>query len=724
MKHLIAIAVAAIFITKSFAAGDGWCGSNRLLQQKLADDPALKAQMEDAIANYKANEARMGKGNRATGVVYVPVVFHIIHNGDALGTGENIPDEQIISQIDALNLNFSHSNPDTANIPAEFKGLVKDTKIQFCLARYNPQGNPTTGIERLQFNQATWDSENDIETNLKPATIWDRSKYLNIWSVRMGGTLSSGGTLAYATLPFFTDNKTDGVLARYNTIGTTGALLSNYTLGRTVVHEVGHWLGLFHIWGNDDGQTNMCDNGANQYPTSDFIDDTPDQADKYFGCPTYPQYSCNTSNMFMNHMDYTNDDCRHLFSAGQGDRMYGVLTQGGQGNRLSISNASSKCFLSFDGSMPRLIFPLDSICSTVFSPIAVVKNVGFTDITSGTIYYSIDGGATSSVSWTGNLSTNQEERVTLPQITTTAGNHTISVSFENPNGVAIDNDASNDGNTFNLFVYEGGGPGLATPFTEDFESGIFPPVNYSIVNGGNANTWKQAEVSAYTDFGGYSAVIDNLNYTLNPNKAKDAFVTDDFDVNQLVAPKLSFDVAYARYNANRSDTLIVYYSLDCGSHYYQIYKNGGVSLSTSADKTSAFVPTETEWKNISLALTGLKGQTKVRFKFENIAGWGNALYLDNINVFQDVNSIIEDARPKLPVSVYPNPASSLLSVKLPIEHPFTSYEIVNAIGQKISGELITQHALILNTEALKNGLYFIRLIAPGFTQHKTFVIAK
>lgn len=720
MKQLIALALTTLFISQSIAAGDGWCGSAKLLKQQLEENPALKAEMEDIIANYKANEAKMGHGARANGVVYVPVVFHIIHNGDAIGTGENITDEQVISQIDALNLNFSHSNADTANIPVEFKGLVKDTKIQFCLARYNPQGNPTTGIERLQFSRATWDTENDIETALKPSTIWDRTKYLNIWSIRMGGALSSGGTLAYATLPFATNNQTDGVIARYTTIGTTGPLLPNYTLGRTIVHEVGHWLGLFHIWGNDNG---TCDNGANQFPTSDFIDDTPDQADMYFGCPTYPQNSCGVSNMFMNHMDYTDDDCRHLFSADQGERMYGVLTQGGAGSRQSISNASSKCFLNFDGSLPRLVFPLDTICSTTFSPIAVVKNVGFTNITSGTITYSIDGGTAVSVPWTGNLGTNQEDRFILPLISTTEGNHTITVTFENPNGAGIDNDASNDGSTFNLLVYEGGS-GLATPFTEDFESGLYPPINYSIINGGGANTWKQATVTAYSNTPGFSVVIDNRNYSSNPNKAKDAFVTDDFDVSQLTSPQLSFDVAYARYNANRSDTMIVYYSLDCGAHYYQIYKNGGTNLSTASDQTTAFVPTETQWKNVALGLAGLKGQTKVRFKFENISGWGNALYLDNINVSQNISAAIEDARPKLPVSVYPNPASNLLSVKLPIEHPFTSYEIVNAIGQKISSELISQHALILNTESLKGGLYFIRFIAPNFTQHKTFVIAR
>ncbi|MCS6818989.1 MAG: M43 family zinc metalloprotease, partial [Chitinophagales bacterium] len=268
----------------SILFGQHFCGTDEYIQKKIAENPELSVKLDEMYRTMEEFRTSPKPAARSTKTVYyIPVVFHVIHDGKAYGVGENISDEQIYSQIDALNRDFALMAGDTVTIPAEFKPLAANTYIQFCLAKFDPQGNPTNGINRVVINKSSWNSENEIETQVKPATIWNRRRYLNIWSLRFGGSLLSGGTLAYATLPYFTDDQTDGIAARFNTIGTIGTLLTNQRGGRTIVHEVGHWLGLLHIWGNRAG----CYDGT--FNTTDFIDDTPDQYDKYFGCPTYPQ---------------------------------------------------------------------------------------------------------------------------------------------------------------------------------------------------------------------------------------------------------------------------------------------------------------------------------------------------------------------------------------------------------------------------------------------------
>jgi hypothetical protein len=710
--------VAAMF-SGIVAMGQNLCGTQSFLEKRVKENPELQADY-DAMFDHLRQMQQQGKSASRAGqaVIYVPVVFHIIHDGDAYGQGENITDEQILSQIDALNRDFSLSNSDTSNIPAIFKPLAANTYIQFCMAKFDPQGNPTNGIERLQFNKATWDTENDIEGQLKPTTIWNRAKYLNIWSCRFGGDLASQGVLAYATLPYSTNNNTDGVAARFNTIGTTGVLLTNYRAGRTIVHEVGHWLGLLHNFNNG-----ACSNGS--FNTTDFIDDTPDQKDKYFGCPNHPQTSCGSQDMFNNYMDYTDDNCRNMFTVDQADRMYGVLTTNGQGNRGSFQTAVSNCYLNLDGALAKVLLPIDTVCGLKFKPIIQVKNEGVVTISNATVFYKLDNNATQSISWNGSLGVQQAAFVTLPELTVTEGVHTISVSFEKPNGASTDDDVNNDGNTINFFAYDGG-VASATPALQDFEDGLYPPTNWNIENGGTANTWVSVTNSGYGN-GSFAAFINNLNYSSNPNRTKDALVTEDYNVSNIGLPRISFDLAYCRHSANRQDSLAVYYSFDCGASWNQFFKSGGAELATAPDKTSLFTPGPSQWKTVETDLPALQGQNKVRFKFENISGWGNALYLDNINIFQSPNTVvsgINNNSEKVEVKVFPNPAVSEAIVSLPVVHPFTQMEVYNAVGQKVFSTPVTQRIVSLNTSEFARGTYFIRLFSATANQQHSFIIAR
>ena len=265
----------------------------------------------------------------------IPVVVHIVHSGDAVGQGNNISREQVIAQIITLNQDFRRTNPDAANTPEMFAGVAADARIQFKLASLDPDGVKLEepGIHRYEETaRDTW-SHKEIQEILKPTTIWDPDKYLNIWVV----PLSNSRSLGYAqfpeqsglpgVVPLPTDKpETDGVYintlmfgSNYTSIGSGFRLAFNYDRGRTLTHEVGHWLGLRHIWG---------DGGCGQ---DDFCEDTPTTGRNHDGLGdcTFPGPNTCTDDprpdMFQNYMDYTNDICMNLFTQDQKARMRVVL---------------------------------------------------------------------------------------------------------------------------------------------------------------------------------------------------------------------------------------------------------------------------------------------------------------------------------------------------------------------------------------------------------------
>lgn len=242
--------------------------------------------------------------------ITIPVVVHVLYHADK----ENISDEQARSQIDVLNKDFRAKNPDIAHTPSVWRGLAGDPGIQFALATKDPAGKPTTGIDRVKTTLASF-PVNGAEpikfSNQGGADAWPTDKYLNLWV----GTLQ-GGILGYAQFPGG-PAPTDGVAILNTAFGTTGTAAAPYNMGRTATHEVGHYLNLRHIWGDEP----EC--GAD-----DFVEDTPLQADANFGKPKFPHISCNNGpngDMFMNYMDYVDDDTMFMFTVGQVNRMHAAL---------------------------------------------------------------------------------------------------------------------------------------------------------------------------------------------------------------------------------------------------------------------------------------------------------------------------------------------------------------------------------------------------------------
>lgn len=316
-----------VLLTLSLMAiqGMSWaqrnCGSMDHLHHLIEQDPKIaerRAEIESQTARIIQEQIR-DKGTQA--VTYtIPVVVHVVYRTAA----ENISDAQVQSQIAVLNEDFQLLNADNVNVPSLFAPLKANVQINFCLAQRDPSGVATTGITRTVTTRTSFgtnDAVKSASTNGKAA--WSTSSYLNLWVCNIGG-----GILGYAQFPGG-PAATDGVVIDYRYFGRNGTAVAPFNKGRTATHEVGHWLNLYHIWG-DDGTA--CTG-------SDLVADTPNQADENYGCPSYPTASCsNTSDMYMNYMDYTDDACMYMFSTGQSDRMRALFATGGA--RASLLNST------------------------------------------------------------------------------------------------------------------------------------------------------------------------------------------------------------------------------------------------------------------------------------------------------------------------------------------------------------------------------------------------
>jgi hypothetical protein len=308
------------------------CATMDVHNHQLKSHPFMKINMEEIERQTQEFVRRNPNGLSQRNVVTIPVVFHVVYF-DEPSPVQNISEAQIQSQLNVLNQDFSAMNSDFGNVPPAFSGLGANAEIQFCLAQRDPNGNATTGITRKASTKFFWDDpftnldDNDIKKSSQGGVDpWNPSNYLNIWICRISQSNTSI-VAGFAQLPGG-DPTTDGVVLDYRVTGTLGTALAPFDKGRTGTHEVGHWLNLRHIWGDA-----TCGN--------DLVNDTPIHNGANGGCPTYPHLSTCAGTpveMTMNYMDYTNDACMYMFTAGQKARMQAVLAPGGARASLLCSS--------------------------------------------------------------------------------------------------------------------------------------------------------------------------------------------------------------------------------------------------------------------------------------------------------------------------------------------------------------------------------------------------
>jgi hypothetical protein len=382
------------------------------------------------VAQEKAN------GTFRQAVVEIPIIFHVVSGSP--GDAADLDAIYVNAQIDQLNLDFGNL---AGGASGPWAAVAADAQIVFVPAQIDPSGNqlPEPGINRVYGYPGTL-TDADFDGTIKPATIWDRTKYCNNWTGNLGG-----GLLGYAQFP---DNstlpgmpggaggstQTDGVVCLYSSIGSIATPHPQggvYAAGRTLTHEIGHWIGLRHIWG--DGGCNV----------DDFCADTPAQGTSSNGCPT-TQNSCTggARDMVENFMDYSYDTCMNLFTADQVARMAVVLANSPGRQELPNSNTGATSpIVSFSNSLQSAIENTD--CS--FTDYTIALSIGTGASQNATANLSVNGGTAlngtdytllnNSVTFAAGSTANQNVTVRVFNDGFVEGDETIDLTFSlNANG--------------------------------------------------------------------------------------------------------------------------------------------------------------------------------------------------------------------------------------------------------------------------------------------------
>jgi PKD repeat protein len=609
-----------------------------------ANHPELESSQQFEQWLQSEVSANLAVGKIIGGVYQIPVVVHVINNGEAVGTASNVSYAAIQSQIDVLNEDFRRmfgSNGWNTN------PVGADTQIEFCLSKRRPDGsafpNGEDGVNRVNRNTAGFTappySQPYVEGTIKAYTYnnntatatrgWDPAKYMNIWLCDLGS-----GLLGYAQFPQSPlggmgcgspVNGTDGVVFLYSSIGKSSVtgFTGAYNEGRTATHEIGHWLGLRHIWG--DGGCSV----------DDYCNDTPLAAAANYGCPTIN--SCTNApdpgnDMVQNYMDYTDDLCMNVFTNDQKQRMRTVLE--GSPLRLSLIN-SDACTPPnpSDASVTDVFAPLGDNCAGSITPSVQLKNRGSNNLTSATISYKIDNGTAVTFSWTGNLSPNSAATVSLPAFTTTLGTHSFRAYSTLPNGVA-DPYTVYDTSGIDFVVSNG----IMPNYTQDFEGQSFPPDVKWRIDNTNGDCYKWSPASGISSTGTFINNIAQVPCFGNSSTSNEDFYTPVFLLPcNATAATLKFDVAYRRRVAGSNDQLIVQISTDCGATWTNVYNktgNGAQPLYQSATLSAGeYFPTvATDWRTETISLMSYVAATSknIRFRFRGVSANGNNIFIDNV----------------------------------------------------------------------------------------------
>lgn len=612
------------------------CGFAHLQKKVKEQHPTADQDFE----NWMTKAARQRQNLRTQSTFSIPVVVHVIHNGEPVGTGANIPDAQILSQIDVLNKDYQRLNADKVNTPAEFASVAAGIDIEFVFARQDPEGLPTSGIVRVRGSKSGWSLENAPE--YKAQSYWPSEDYLNIWVVNMIDEYLGFAQFPITSLPGVEGPfgpLTDGIAVDHRVFGTKDAgsfdLDNQYNKGRTTTHEVGHYLGLLHTFGSE-GSCN----------TTDHVDDTPSQSSATLTCPTHPSVQCGHNKMFQNYMDYTDDACMNLFTAGQISRVLTVLQNSPRRNTLSTSHGlQAPVVLALDLEARRIISPFEMTCGQNIIPRVELRNRGTTPVTSAQIQLLV--GATPVETRTVSLNMNQLavsevsfNQITLPE----PGTSSITFKILQVNG-SSDNEPNNNSITRSSQVIAR----TTIPFTEAFN---VTPATWQVMNPDHDATW--VNVTAPKATTANRAMRMEL-YNYENTGSKDQLVSNYISVPTTGTSILKFDRAYARLNSSsNSDILRVLVSTGCSadlSQAVELLSLSGASLATASPTTSYFVPSgESQWLTAEVSLAAYSGQD-IRIIFESTNGYGNNLYIDNVSVsggnFNDVtiNALLSPTGP-------------------------------------------------------------------------------
>ena len=397
--------VALVSSIQGWSQSDEPCGSDGIHALELTQSEPYARSFE---AVREAMERMRNESQRVMDVHTLPVVVHVIHRGSPIGEDENISDAQIISAIDGMNEDF-RKMPGTLG-----DGAGADTHIQFEMARRTPNGAPTNGIVRVNGNMVPGFEEHGIANDnqydgadqvaVKSLTTWFGDDYINIFVVpEINGNDGGSGTQGFAYLGPTGDAR-DGIVLLYNTFGLVGELKPGRDLNRTITHEMGHHLSLFHTFYN----TNDCGTESNCENSGDAVCDTPS---------TTKNLSCNTPDcpnaILENYMDYTPQECKDMFTQGQSDRMRACL----ESSRSSLlESLGGLPVTDRDLTVVGLTNVGETTCAPQVAPVALVTNLGVDDVNGFQISMTLNDHSTITTIHATTIAPGTTVEATLPEL--------------------------------------------------------------------------------------------------------------------------------------------------------------------------------------------------------------------------------------------------------------------------------------------------------------------
>jgi hypothetical protein len=635
-----------------YVFGQDRCGTVEYMKLKAAQHQINEKNevFERWLVGRHAKLKKEKSTQRTQAAYVVPVVVHVIHNGESHET--NIPDAQIFSQIKVLNDDFNRTNSDVNQTPSDFQSVAGSMDVEFVLAKQDPDGLPTNGIVRVQGTQTSWSINDNYK--LKALSYWPAEDYLNIWVCKLTGYIG------YAQFPqtdqlgglenASTNRLTDGVVITYNAFGSDDdgdfILQSRYNKGRTTTHEVGHFFGLRHIWGDQ----NTCGT------VGDYVEDTPEQSVETTGCPSHPRAGCTPVSMFQNFLDYTNDACMNLFSEGQVERMVTVIENSPRRESLLSSHGSSApAPIANNLSITKIISPLSGTCSGTVTPQIEITNFGTNAVTSAELVFSLNNNPVETKTFI--LSLDPMEAANISFANTNIPGGTASFTFEiNEVNNVDDQDELNNTKTQNVVIPTS----IGIPFAEDFAT--FPS-GWTIQNPDAGVTW-QVHLAPDENSGNKSLRMEFYGYEDNFGEV-DLLVTPTFDLTGEEVASVLFDVSYAQYQGSNDGLQVI--ALDaCNPDISKgtiLFSKSGIDLKTHASTSDPYVPVnESDWRTESIDLTAYLGQSHVQLAFVGVNDYGNNLYLDDIRVVTELvnNLTLQNVIAPGPVSCTASLAPQLL----------------------------------------------------------------
>jgi len=697
MKVFNALTISATFLFSSaiFAQSEP-CGTDihrQRLKQLYPENILLEEAMERNVATENQVE------NRAA-IYTIPVVFHVIHtNGE-----ENISREQILDQIRVLNQDYNLLNPNLSKLRTVFKGLEADCQIKFELATIDPAGKCFDGVNRIYspvHNIHDMDNE-----QAKKLAYWDYKKYLNIWVVtNIIEPATQGVVLGYAVFPFNMNPNGDGIVVRHDRVGTIGTAVASDS-GRTLTHEVGHWLGLFHTFQGG------C---ANQ----DLVDDTPPVESTFTNasCPANGN-SCTETNdkpdMWENYMDYSNGSCQCLFTLKQKVRMHSFLKQSPRSSNVSAAN------LLATGVSPQSVAPVADFVANA-TTICAGQSIKFYDISCKS--------DPTAWSWTFQGASQTSSSIQNPTIIyQTPGNYKVSLTVQNSRG---SNSTSKDA----YITVLPSTAKLSPNIFETFENG--DPTGFT---GNNKFTHASPATSRFEHYtqAGFAGTSCFRTPIITNSGAGNVYSITLPGVDATVGTGLRFTfmVAYAQPSASVTEILRIFASTDCGGTFKQVWERSGTGLAyTGQTYTNNYKPTAAnQWRVAgltSLSSLGLNTSKNVIFRIDVVSAGGNPVYIDNINISNFNASVSNFDDWNTEISIQPNPVND--GAELTIQVPANAQSDIGIYD--IQGKLVSalpKQQLVSGENSIRlqpyiqlpSGVYFARISINGNLFNKPFVISQ